>query len=205
LPELLKESLTLLLGIVESVLLSKVIAEPGKGSHPVLVQLGPCLLVLVLLFLRELALSHRQAKVRRALEDRNGLGIFGGLLCELDTGRTCTDHSHSLALGRNAVRRPERRVVHLAFKGVQTLPVGEVAFGREADGVDEVFRVGGPAVLRLDVPSVCLEIELGAYDPRVEGRVFLDLQLLFDVFEVGAELVVVRVLFRPCPVLFKRC
>jgi hypothetical protein len=96
-------------------------------------------------------------------------------------------------------------VVHLAFKGVQALPVGEVAFGREADGVDEVFRVGGPAVLRLDVPSVCLEIELGAYDPRVEGRVFLDLQLLFDVFKVGAELVVVRVLFRPCPVLFKRC
>jgi hypothetical protein len=96
-------------------------------------------------------------------------------------------------------------VVHLAFKGVQALPVGEVAFGREADGVDEVFRVGGPAVLRLDVPSVCLEVELGAYDPRVEGRVFLDLQLLLDVFEVSAELVVVGVLFGPCPILFNRC
>jgi hypothetical protein len=95
--------------------------------------------------------------------------------------------------------------MHLSFKGVQALPVGEVAFGREPDGVDEVFRMGSPAVLRLDVPSVCLEVELGAYDPRVEGRVFLDLQLLFDVFEVSAELVVVGVLFGPCPILFNRC
>jgi hypothetical protein len=94
-------------------------------------------------------------------------------------------------------------VVHLSFEGVEALPVREVAFGREANGVDEVFRVSGPAVLRLDVPPVCLEVELGAYDPRVEGRVFLDLKLLLDVFEVGAELVMVRVLFRPCPVLRK--
>ena len=205
LPELLEESLALLLSIIERVLLSKVIAEPGKGRHPVLVQLGTCLLVLVLLFLGELALSHRQTEVRRALENGDRLGIFGGFLCELDTRRASTDHSHSLALGRDTIRGPEGRVVHLALEGVQALPVGKVAFGREANGVDEVFGVGGSAILRLDVPSVCLEVELGAYDPRVEGCVFLDLQLLFHVFEVRAELVVVRVFLCPCPVLVDYC
>jgi hypothetical protein len=96
-------------------------------------------------------------------------------------------------------------VVHLALEGVQALPVGKVAFGREADGVDEVFGVGGSAILRLDVPSVRLEVELRAYDPRVEGCVFLDLQLLFNVFEVRAELVVVRVFLSPCPALVDYC
>jgi hypothetical protein len=52
---------------------------------------------------------------------------------------------------------------------------------------------------------VCLEVELGAYDPRVEGCVFLDLQLLFNVFEVRAELVVVRVFLSPCPALVDYC
>jgi hypothetical protein len=205
LPELLEESLALLLSIIERVLLSKVVAEPGKGRHPVLVQLGTCLLVLVLLFLGELALSHRQTEVRRALENGDRLGIFGGFLCELDTRRTCAYHGHSLALGRYAFCRPEGRVVHLALEGVQALPVGKVAFGREANGVDEVFGVGGSAILSLDVPSVCLEVELGAYDPRVEGCVFLDLQLLFDVFEVSPEFVVVRIFLCPCPVLVDYC
>lgn len=165
LPELLKELFALLLGIVECVLLGEVIAEPGKSRHPILVQLGTCLLVLVLLFFSKLALSHRQAEIRRALEDGDRCGILGRFLAELDTCRTRTDDSHSLSLSRDTARRPEGRVVHLALEGVQALPVGEVTLGRETDGVDEVFCVGGPAVLCLDIPSVCFKVELGAYDP----------------------------------------
>lgn len=55
----------------------------------------------------------------------------------------------------------------------------------EPDGIDEVFCVCGAAVLGLDIPLVCLEVELSANDARVESGVFLDLKFLFDVGEVA--------------------
>ena len=77
-------------------------------------------------------------------------------------------------------------MVHLALERVQTLPVGEVALCRETDGIDKVFCVCGATILGLDVPLVCLEVELSSDDSRVESGVFLDLELFFDVGEIAA-------------------
>jgi hypothetical protein len=77
-------------------------------------------------------------------------------------------------------------MVHLALERVQALPVGEVALCGKANGVDQVLCVCGATVLGLDIPLVCLEVELSADDSRVESGVFLDLEFLFDVGEVAA-------------------
>jgi hypothetical protein len=203
LPQLLEESLSLLRRVVESVLLSKVVTKPSKSRHPVPVQLRTSLLVLILLFLRELALPHGQAKVRSPLEHSDRRSVLSRLLRNLDTSRASSDDSDLLALGRNTTFRPERGVVHLALERIQALPVGEVALCGETDGVDEVLCVCCAAVLGLDVPLVCFHVELGTDDSGVESGVFLDLQLLFNVLEVRAQLLPVRVFLCPCPVLIE--
>ena len=175
LPQLLEECLTFLFRIVKSVFLSKIITKTSKGRHPVSVQLCTSCLVLILLFFRELALSHRQAKIGCSLEHSHRRCILRRLLCDLNTSRASSNNSNLLALSRHSTLRPERGVVHLALERVQALPVREVALCGEADGIDEVLCVSGATVLGLDVPLVCLEVELSTYDARVESRVFLDL------------------------------
>ena len=55
-------------------------------------------------------------------------------------------------------------MVYFALERVQPLPVGEVTLGGKPDGIDEVLCVCGAAILGLDVPLVCLQVELGAND-----------------------------------------
>lgn len=186
LPQFLEECLAFLLRVVKGIPLSEIVPKPSKRRHPISVQLCTSFLILILFFLRKLALPHRQAKIRCSLEHRHRRSILRRLLRDLNTSRSSSNNSNLLALCGNSAFRPERGMVHFTLERVQTLPVGEVALCGKPDGIDEVLRVCGAAILGLDVPLVCLQIELSADDARVESSVFLDLKLSFDVGEVAA-------------------
>jgi len=146
-------------------------------------------------------LTHRQAEIRCALEDGDGCCVFGCLLRELDTCATGSDNGDALALVVYAAGGPERGVVHLAFEAVEAFPVGEVALGCEADGIDEDFGGRGAAVFGVNCPALGVLVELCADDAAVEGCVFLDFEDFLDVLEVVPEFLIVGVLLLPCPVL----
>ena len=81
------------------------------------------------------------------------------------------------------------------------LPVREVAFGSEANGVDKVLGVCSSAVFCLHIPPECLFTELSTYDPRLESYVFLDIKLAFNVCKVLPQFIVAGVLLGPSPIL----
>ena len=83
-PKTVKESFSLLRRIIKGELVDKVEAKASKGCYAMLENLWVVGLVMFLLFLGQLALPHRQAEVRRTLEEGDRSRILPNLLCDLN-------------------------------------------------------------------------------------------------------------------------
>lgn len=92
-------------------------------------------------------------------------------------------------------------MVYLAFESLKTLPIGEMSFGCEAKGGNQVPAVCSAAILRLDSPFHGLVVELCINNSTVEGDIFPNVQLFVDVVKILPKFFPAWVLLGPVPVL----
>ena len=106
----------------------------------------------------DLGVPERHAVVGGALEDGEVADIFGDLGDDLDGGGTGADDADLLADHIDAFLGPAVGVGRDALVALQSLEVGDVAGGEDADGRDDELGAGLVAVIGGGDPAVGVHV-----------------------------------------------
>ena len=123
-----------------------------------------------LLLGRDRAVPGGNAEVRRALKDRQLLGLLGHDRDHLDCRRAGADHGNALAGEVHALMRPRGRVVPVTRVAIEALELHNVWHRQAAGRHHEEARLERAAA-RLDLPAV------GVLVPRRGGYLGLELDV----------------------------
>lgn len=97
-PKILKDLSSLSIAIIKGSLVHEIEREASKCLHAIFKQLLISLLRLILLFFRQLALTHRKSEIWCSLEHARMVRFLADFLKDLNAGSSGANNSNSLAL-----------------------------------------------------------------------------------------------------------
>src|ERR1700722_1714302 len=131
--------------------------------------------------------------------------LRGELGYSLPARRAIADVAETLPREIDWLLRPHGRVEHLALETLVARERRLIGGGQNAEARHDEFGRKSVALVRLDVPTVCLFVEMGCCNRRREDQVLAQVEAIRDMFQIGADFGLARISLGPLPFPVEFC